>query len=86
MFLPNLDIFVSFGKNFPENASLRREFDELYYALFKNADKYIDVVRALYEKSDGLTRKEISTKWQDSDSKIMVQVSNFTPIMAFFWT
>lgn len=56
----------SFAQNvdelfFATNAELRNEFDELYSALFTNADKYVSIVKALSEKRDGLTRSEIST-------------------------
>ena len=45
---------------FRRNALLQQEFNELYNALFKHADKYIDVVRALSTKREGLTRQQIS--------------------------
>ena len=45
---------------FPEDGVLRLEFDELYNALFSNADLYIEVVRLLCEHKSGLTYKEIS--------------------------
>lgn len=45
---------------FDEGGALRKEFDELYNAVFVNADTYIKVVKALAGHKDGLTRKEIS--------------------------
>ena len=55
---------ISFAQNidalfFEHNATLRLEFDELYYALFNSADKYVTVVRALADKRKGLTRNEL---------------------------
>ena len=44
---------------FQRDGSLRNEFDELYYALFSNAERYISVVRALAGRREGMTREEI---------------------------
>jgi len=44
---------------FTKDGSLRDEFDNLYTALFENADKHVAVVRALASKPGGMTRKEI---------------------------
>lgn len=44
---------------YEEDGALRREFDELYSAVFPSADTYIDVVRLLANHKKGLTRKEI---------------------------
>lgn len=46
---------------FEEGAQLRYEFDELYTALFNQADAYIAVVKLLSENKSGLTRDEIRT-------------------------
>ena len=40
-------------------ALFRNEFDNLYHALFKHADKYIEVIKILASKNWGLTRQEI---------------------------
>lgn len=45
---------------FTKNAPLKTEYHELYNALFKRADTYIQVVELLYRHKKGLTRKEIS--------------------------
>ena len=45
-----------------KNAILRNEFDELYNALFINAEHYITVVKALSEKKSGMTREEIKER------------------------
>lgn len=44
---------------FSQGGSLTDEFDELYNALFKSADKYIRVVEFLNTKREGFTRNEI---------------------------
>lgn len=53
---------------FSKSGLLRMEFDELYNALFANADKYISVVRALSDRLNGMTRQEFAdaTKIQGS--------------------
>ncbi len=45
---------------FASEGALREEFQELYHAIFPNANLYIEVVRALAEHKQGLTRTEIS--------------------------
>ncbi len=44
---------------FAEGGLLRKEFLDLYPALFENAEKHIDIIRVLGSKRKGLTRKEI---------------------------
>ncbi|WP_324589581.1 hypothetical protein [Agriterribacter sp.] len=44
---------------FTKDGLLKTEFDNLFYALFENAGKHIDIVRALARKPTGLTRNEI---------------------------
>lgn len=44
---------------FRTGGKLTGEFNELYNALFVNADKYIAVVKALSEKREGLTRQDM---------------------------
>ena len=44
---------------FDNGGVLNGEFNELYHALFANSDKYINVVRALSQKREGLNRSEI---------------------------
>ena len=45
---------------FARGGALRLEFDELYNALFTNADKYVDIVRLLAERRCGMTSSEIA--------------------------
>ncbi|MCF0220407.1 MAG: ATP-binding protein [Muribaculaceae bacterium] len=63
-YLSLLDVSDSIAQNinelfFAEKAELRNEFDDLYSALFRNAERYIEVVRILYDNKKGLTREEI---------------------------
>jgi AAA+ ATPase superfamily predicted ATPase len=44
---------------FTKDGLLATEFTNLYRSLFENAEKHISIVRALAEKSSGLTRNEI---------------------------
>jgi len=44
---------------FDDEAFMRREFDEVYSTLFKNSNKYVNVITALSSKLKGLTRDEI---------------------------
>ncbi len=44
---------------FAEGAPLRGEFEELYHAVFSNAESYIDVVRLLGQHRHGLTMSEM---------------------------
>ena len=59
-----LDFNKSIAQNidamfFSKNAQLSNEFNDLYYALFNSAEKYLAIVRLLAEKPGGLTRDEI---------------------------
>ncbi len=53
---------------FAKDGLLRTEFDNLYRALFKNADRHIAIVRAIASKTMGLTRTEILEQAQLPDS------------------
>ena len=44
------------------HAMLRMEYNELYATLFKRPDNYLTVIKALAERKEGFTRKEISDK------------------------
>lgn len=43
-----------------QNSVLRNEFDNLYAALFKNHEAYVNVIKTLNSKNKGLNRSEIS--------------------------
>lgn len=53
---------------FDPNGALKKEFQNLYPALFDNATKHISIIRALAQKRSGLTRNEViaATKWADN--------------------
>ncbi|MCQ2973587.1 MAG: ATP-binding protein [Bacteroidales bacterium] len=61
---------------FSKNGLLKNEFDELYNALFSNADKYISIVKALSVKDKGLTRNEIIKKTKIQGSTLTRMLSN----------
>ncbi len=44
---------------FEPGGYLRKEFDRLFDSLFDNADKYVEIIRALASKRMGMTRDEI---------------------------
>jgi hypothetical protein len=44
---------------FTKTAILRNEFDRLYPALFENPESHVQVIRALAQKRQGMTRQEI---------------------------
>ena len=52
---------------FLKDGKLKNEFNNLYPALFENADKHIKIIKALSSKSIGLDRQEILTKTNMSD-------------------
>ncbi len=66
-YLSLLDSSVSYVENidnlfFRKKAELWDEFDHLYQTLFKNSDKYIQIVECLSNKRSGYTRNEIAKK------------------------
>jgi uncharacterized protein len=44
---------------FGKKALLNNEFNQLYKALFKNADDYITIIKLLFKKKSGLTRNQL---------------------------
>jgi len=61
---------------FSEEGLLADEFNNLYAALFKNADNHIKVIRALAKKWKGLTRTEIIKQSGLSDGGGLTQILN----------
>ncbi len=65
---------------FSEQGLLREEFDELYSALFDNAQYHIQIVRALATTWQGMSRLEIAQKTGISDggnlSKYLQELTN----------
>ena len=63
-YLNHLKASMSLAQNvetlfFGESAPLRHEFSQLFTSLFSNADRYINILRALSKKNSGLTRQEL---------------------------
>ena len=61
---------------FSKNAPMREEFDELFLALFNQADKYISVVSALSEHREGMLRAEIAQKTKLSGGALTLVLEN----------
>ncbi len=61
---PHLSLLSNIDELFfaDAHAMLRMEYNELYSTLFKRPENYLSVVKALTEKKEGFTRKEISEK------------------------
>ncbi len=59
---------------FSKSGLLRNEFLNLYPSLFNNAENHIVVIRALYQKKIGLTRKKIVEATQLSDGGTIQRV------------
>lgn len=79
-YLSLFDYSLSVAQNidmlcFSESGALRREYDELYNALFTHADAYIKVVEILYAHKEGLTCKDITnvTKFNGSYLKTILK-------------
>lgn len=47
---------------FSEDAEMRKEYRRLFFSLYKNPEKYIDIINALVSCKQGMTRKEIADK------------------------
>lgn len=73
---------------FTPEGLLRDEFDNLYQALFEQADNHIAVVRALGQKWRGLTRKEIVKQAQLPEgggaTKVLRELTHSGFISAYF--
>lgn len=66
-YLSLLDFDKSLEENvfnlfFSANAKLENEFNDLYTVLFKNHEKYIDIVRLLAQNRQGLSHSEIAER------------------------
>ncbi|MCD8291104.1 MAG: ATP-binding protein, partial [Prevotella sp.] len=61
---------------FNEGALLKMEFDELYNALFDNADLYVKIVQLLSEHESGLTSKDIFQSLASKSSNITKVIKN----------
>lgn len=61
---------------FREKAKLKDEFDDLYNVLFSDAQKYIEIIRLLAKKREGMTRKEISEKVGENGGGLTRRLKN----------
>ncbi len=81
-YLSLLDTRLSVAQNidnlfFAPEGALRREFEELYSALFNKAECYIEIVKLLAEHREGLTREQIvrATRYEGSFlSKVLLNL------------
>ncbi len=80
-YLDQIDAKENLAKNidrlcFDEDGALRKELDELYNAVFPNADTYIEVVRLLAKHKNGMTRKEIGEGIKTSGTNLTRIIDN----------
>lgn len=61
---------------FQTGGDLRGEFEELYSALFRNADNYIKIVQVLSAKREGLTRQQIEASTGFSGGSLTKMLGN----------
>ena len=76
-----LDPELSLAQNidalfFQTNGRLRMEFDELYHALFPNANLYIEIVKALSRHQTGLTHQALTRQIKQEGSKVTRALKN----------
>lgn len=76
-----LDPELSFAQNmdrlsFNESALLKLEFDELYNALFDNAELYTSITQLLSEHKSGMTYKDIFSSLSSKSSNISKAIKN----------
>jgi hypothetical protein len=80
-YLSLLDNKLSVAQNidalcFDEYGALRREYDELYNALFPHVDAYIHIVELLYQHKSGLIRKELAEAVNMNGSRLTTVLNN----------
>lgn len=81
-YLSLLNVKQSLAQNidrlfFAESGELKGEFDDLYNALFKHSERYVAIVKMLYDHKKGLTREEIGKLYpypDDNLSKIILNL------------
>lgn len=61
---------------FREDGELRLEFNELYHALFKNADLYISTVKVLCDHITGLTNSDLNKLLKTDSGKLSKVLRN----------
>lgn len=80
-YLRLLDSELSFNNNidnlfFRKRAELWDEYTNLYSALFKNSNQYVNIVEALSKKKSGLTREEIVKETSLANNGILTRLLN----------
>lgn len=80
-YLSLLDVKQSVAQNidrlfFEDKSELKNEFDDLYNALFKYAERYISIVKMLYDNRKGLTREEINKLYTYPDDNLTKIIRN----------
>ena len=80
-YLSLLDTKQSLAQNidrlfFEDKAELKNEFEDLYNALFKYAERYISIVKMLYDNNKGLTREEINRLYTYPDDNLSKIIRN----------
>jgi len=68
---------------FSENAELSNEFENLYRSLFKNSEKYMQVIKALSLKGIGMTQGEIAEKSKIKDGGTLTKILKDLEISGF---
>lgn len=61
---------------FVTGGDLSDEFNELYSALFKNAERYINIIECLYTKREGMTRQQIEDCTGYSGGRLTKMLNN----------
>ena len=61
---------------FMPNAQMRMEFDELFNALFVNADQYVALARALAQHREGMTRGELAKVYGSNGNQLTKFLNN----------
>ena len=74
----NIDMII-----FREDAPLKNEFYNLYASLFSNTSQYVEVIKALGEKSRGLSRNEILAYTKMTDGGTLSEILQNLVISGF---
>lgn len=61
---------------FMQNAQMRMEYDELFNALFSNAEQYTKLARALAQHREGMTRDELAKVYGSNGNQLTKILSN----------
>ncbi|WCO02971.1 AAA family ATPase [Psychroserpens ponticola] len=93
--IPHYLNHISKGKSVPQNIQdlcfakdgiLKSEFDNLYPALFDNAKRHIEIIKALASKASGLNRQEILKRTKMSEGGWFSNILNELETSGFIST